>query len=214
VECNPHSLDRYVTQIVREFDVEIAPVLLRDIRAAAQRGELAEADCVVSTFFHLSEIRRTLRDLGVELELFAIAVRPHLSVLDRLERLARGSTVGVAYVGEDDFAAERLHRMTHAVRQTGLRHVSVRPLLLSARPDRSQFAGLDALLVRPENIAAVRQMIPRGLDVIEFHNELDDASRQFLSEVFEDLRGRGLASQRRRPNDDRQAGERPALART
>jgi GntR family transcriptional regulator len=194
VECNPHSLEHYVGQIKREFDVVVIPVLLREIAVAAERGDFADADCVVSTFFHLSEVRRTLRGLGLELELLAIAVRPHLSTLDKLERLPRGSVVGVAYVGEDDFAAERLRRMTEAVQHVGLRHVQVQPFLLNEAPDPSVFAGLDALLVRPENIAAVRPAIPPGLATIEFLNEMDAASREFLREVFQDLRARRSGS--------------------
>ena len=57
-------------------DVSVVPVLLRDLGAAVHRGEMTDADCVVSTFFHLSEVRRTLQGLGVAAELFAIAVRP------------------------------------------------------------------------------------------------------------------------------------------
>jgi hypothetical protein len=90
----------------------------------------------------------------------------------------------------DEFAAERLHRMTDALQHVGLRRIRVRPLLLPARPDPSVFDGLNALLVRPENIAAVRPAIPASVPVIEFLNELDTASRQFLGEVFEDLRSR------------------------
>jgi len=192
VECNPGSLEHYVGQLERDLDVEVTPVLLRDFVARSDRGDLATADCVVSTFFHLSEVRRSLRERAPDLELFAISVRPHLSVLERLERLRRGSTVGVAYVGDDEFAAERLYRMTDAVRHIGLRQIDIRPILLPAskRPDVELFAGLDAVLVRPTNVVAVRQALPDGLEIIEFVNELDSASRTFLCEVFDDLRSR------------------------
>ena len=53
--------------------------------------------------------------------------------------------------------------------------------------------GLDALVVRPENFAAVRRILPESLAVIEFINELDAASREFLREVFQDLNGRTLS---------------------
>ena len=192
VECNPASLEHYVGQLEREFDIAITPVLLRDFGAVYARGDLASADCVVSTFFHLSDVRRMLREGALDLELFAISVRPHLSVLERLERLARDSIVGIAYVAEDEFASERLKRMTEAVRDIGLRQIEIRPLLLPPTPplDAQLFNGLDAVLVRPNNIAVVRQALPAGLDVIEFANELDSASRAFLAEVFEDLRAR------------------------
>jgi DNA-binding transcriptional regulator YhcF (GntR family) len=193
VECNPHSLEHYVREIVREFDVTVVPLLLGDLVDPARRTELAGVDCTVSTFFHLSEVRRMLRSVGLSIELFAIAVRPHLGVLERLEHLPRGSTVGVAYVSEDDFAAERLHRMTDSLEHAGLRSIQFRPLLLRGEPDVGLFEGLDALVVRPENFAAVRRVLPSGLAVIEFLNELDAASREFLREVFQDLRARRSA---------------------
>jgi GntR family transcriptional regulator len=190
VECNPHSLEHYVGQIKREFDVTVVPMLLRDLGSAAQRGDLTSTDCIISTFFHLSEVRRILQERRVEAELFAIAVRPHLSMLDQLERLPRGSAVGVAYLGDDEFAAERLQRMSEAVEHVGLRHVHVKSLLLPVTPAPAAFDSLDALVVRPDNIAAVRSAIPRGLRVIEFLNEMDAASREFLREVLNDLRAR------------------------
>jgi hypothetical protein len=173
-------------------------VLLRDLAARAASGALDDADCVISTFFHLSEVRRILQD-GSHRELFAIGVRPHLSVLHQLARLKRGSTVAVAYFAGrgDRYARERLRRMTEAIEQAHIKGVKVRSLLLGARPDRSAFAGIDALVVRPENIAPVASQLPRAIRTIEFRNDLDGASRQFLQEVLKDLRpsrAAGIAS--------------------
>ena len=168
------------------------PVLLRDFGVVYARGDLGERRLrridVLSSVGRAAHVARGRLDL----ELFAISVRPHLSVLERLERLARDLIVGIAYVAEDEFASERLNRMTGAVRDIGLRQIEIRPLLLPPTPplDGRLFDGLDAVLVRPNNIAAVRQALPAGLDVIEFANELDSASRAFLAEVFEDLRTR------------------------
>jgi GntR family transcriptional regulator len=203
VECNPDSLAHYVGEIAREFDVHVVPLLIRDLTDRTNRAALEAADCVVSTFFHLSEVRRALRDIEVSTELFAIAVRPHLGVLEQLERLPRGSKVAVAYVSEDAFAAERLHRMTEALVHAGLRSIEFRPLLLRTDSDAVAFAGFDALVVRPENFATVRRLVPDGLAVIEFLNELDAASRQFLGEIFQDLTARSLrksASEVARPS--------------
>jgi hypothetical protein len=72
-----------------------------------------------------------------------------------------------------------------------LPNLRVVPLLLTEIPGESVFSALDALVVRPENIAPVRSAIPRAAVVIDFVNELDEASRRFLEEVFDDLRSRG-----------------------
>ena len=188
VECNPESLDHYIGRIREEFGVKVTPVLLSSVADMERKGSLKDLDCIVSTFFHLSEVRRLLRD-SVEAELFAIGVRPHLSVLDALERLARKSSVGVMYYERpgDLFAAERLARMTEAVAHAGVRELRVRPVLVRSALSARDTAGLDALVIRPENVAPIRHKLPPQLPTIEFVNDLDVASRQFLGEVFDDL---------------------------
>jgi len=188
VECNPESLDHYIGRIREEFGVKVTPVLLSSVAELERKGSLRSLDCIVSTFFHLSEVRRLLRD-SVDAELFAIGVRPHLSVLDALERLARKSSVGVMYYERpgDLFAAERLARMTEAVAHAGVRELRVRPVLVRSALTARDTAGLDALVIRPENVAPIRQKLPPSIPVIEFVNDLDVASRQFLGEVFDDL---------------------------
>ena len=187
VECNPESLDHYVGRIQQEFGVSVTPVLLSDVAERSRKGAL-RVDCIVSTFFHLSEVRRLLRET-VDVELFAIGVRPHLSVLEALERLARRSSVGVMYYERpgDLFAADRLARMADAVAHAGVRELRVRPVLVRTALGAHDLDGVDALVVRPENVAPIRQKLPRSMPVIEFVNDLDAASRQFLGEVFDDL---------------------------
>jgi GntR family transcriptional regulator len=188
VECNPESLDHYVGRIREEFGVNVTPVLLSGVADTARKGGLRGLDCIVSTFFHLSEVRRLLRDTTA-VELFAIGVRPHLSVLDALERLARKSSVGVMYYERpgDLFAAERLARMAEGVAHAGVRELRVRPVLVRSALSARDTAGLDALVVRPENVAPIRQKLPPSIPVIEFVNDFDVASRHFLGEVFDDL---------------------------
>ncbi|MGH2473479.1 MAG: GntR family transcriptional regulator [Candidatus Limnocylindria bacterium] len=200
VECNRQSLSHFVGPIEREFGVRMRPLLLDDLEAAHARGDFRDADCVVSTFYHLTAVRRFLRDLGVEVEVFAIGVRPHVSVLEKLERLPRPATVGVVYFGQegDGSTEERLRRMAETIEQTNLRDVKVRQLLLPARPEASVFSGVTAVVVRSESMSAARRAIPAGVEVIEFINDLDSASRRFLGEVFNDLRLRRARSMRAR----------------
>jgi DNA-binding transcriptional regulator YhcF (GntR family) len=192
VECNPASLFYFVGELDREFGLTIVPALLQDLTPGGTL-DLAGLDCVISTFYHLSEVRRLLRAMNVSIEFFAIAVRPHLSVVEALEDLPPGSSVGVAYAstGDDRTAMEhRLLRMTEAVEHTKVRGLKVRPILVGSRPTAALFDGLDAIVVRPENIAAVRSAIPAPVRVIEFVNVLDSSSKHFLREVFADLTAR------------------------
>ena len=192
VECNPESLGYFVARLREEFGVTVVPIFIRDLAGSAVNGELRDLDCFVSTFFHLSEVRRLLRESATDAELFAIAVRPLLSVLEALERLPRRSSVGVVYYERagDSFAADRLGRMADAVRHAGVADVLVRPVLLKAPPSPGEVAGLSAVVVRPENVAPIRDAFPRTIPIIEFVNDLDTASLQFLSEVFSDFASR------------------------
>lgn len=199
VECNSASLGYFVGELDREFGLATMPILLEDL-GTRDDFDLSGVDCVVSTFYHLSEVRRSLRRAGASTELFAIAVRPHLSVVEALERLPMGSEVGVAYAGAGEAGIpieERLRRMTEAVQQTKVRGLRVRPIMVGDETDPAVFAGLAAIVVRPENIAAVRSVIPADVAVIEFVRVLDGASKSFLREVFADL---ALRSQEGRPS--------------
>lgn len=192
VECNPASLGYFVEQLEREFGITVVPALLSDLGSPGA-VDFEALDCVISTFYHLPEVRRALQAQSTSTELFAIAVRPHLSVVDALEDLPVGSTVGVAYVssGSDQRNTEdRLRRMTETVEQTKVRGIKVRAVLLSERPAPDAFRGLDAVVVRPENIGEVRGAIPRNIRVIEFINVLDASAKHFLREVFTDLSAR------------------------
>ena len=189
VECNPESVSYYVGRLRDEFGVTVVPALLGELRKISLEGGMRDLDCIVSTFFHLSEVRRLLRETRIESELFAIGVRPHLSVLEAVERLPRRSTVGVMYYERpgDLFAAERLARMADAVGGAGVRELRVRPVLVRGALAPTHTEGLDALVVRPENIAPIRDVLPRSIPIIEFINDLDAASLQFLGEVFDDI---------------------------
>ncbi|MBX3032112.1 MAG: GntR family transcriptional regulator [Chloroflexi bacterium] len=189
VECNPTSLSYFVDQLEHEFGIRIQPALLSDLGLDSSI-DFSGLDCVISTFYHLSEVRRALQARGSTIELFAIAVRPHLSVVDALEGLPPGSLVGVAYMSSGSDRAlmeERLRRMTEAVEQTKVRGIRVKPILVGGSPDPRAFEGLAAVVVRPENIAQVRSAIPDDVRVIEFTNMLDASAKHFLREVFTDL---------------------------
>lgn len=192
VECNRQSLSHFVGPIEGEFGVVVRPLLIADIPASAKRGELRTVDCVVTTFYHYAAVRRSLERSAVASDLFAIGARPHVSILEALEKLRKPATVGVVYFGHEDdgTAAERLRRMSQAIEQTNIKGLRVRPLLLPERPDPSLFRRVDAVVVRSENMSAARKSIPAGVRVIEFINDLDSASRHFLRDVLEDLRAR------------------------
>ena len=214
LECNAQSLAKYASALEKKFGVRVVPMLVRDLQGLDAGAQLPEADCVVTTFFHLAEVRRALNVLPAadNRELFAISVRPHLSVLRGLESLERGSLVGVVYTqnGSEQETRERLARMTEMLNHADL-GLRFRPILVSGDAHVGMFEGLEALVVRSENIGHVKEITPEGLPVIEFINELDPGSSYFLGQVFADLeKARGAGSQERVDADDVDAGPLPS----
>jgi DNA-binding transcriptional regulator YhcF (GntR family) len=194
VECNPDSLGHFVDRIREAFWVDVVPILIDDLPSPHYKPIVDTFDCVISTFFHLAEIRRILRASGETVELFAIAVQPHITMIDALNRLPRAASIGVLYHegAEDAYASDRLRRMTEMVHQTANRDARIVPMLVRGPLEPQALVGLDALVIRPENVDPIRSSIPGHLEMIEFVNDLDDASRAYLGELFEDLADRRL----------------------
>jgi DNA-binding transcriptional regulator YhcF (GntR family) len=186
VECNPASLGHYKGEIERTLGIRVEPVLLDNV---ATLGTLdVSSHLVVTTFFHYADLRRRLHAAGLGNELVAISVRAHIEVLQQLNDLRPGTRLGVVYLADDPNASARLSRMYDAVTHTHLSGVSVTQVAVKADATESDFVGLDAVLVRPENISQVRPFIPRDVRVIEFKNTLDEASLQLLRETLTDHR--------------------------
>jgi GntR family transcriptional regulator len=179
VECNATSLAHYQQEIEKTVGIGVQPVLLEDVTKAVATDT---SSFVVTTFFHYADVRRRL--LGRGSELVAISVKPHLEVLQQLNSLKPGTSLGVVYLTDDPYAATRLQRMHDAVKHLGLEHVTVQQVAVTPSATEMEFAGLDAVLIRPENISLVRKFIPRGVRVIEWKNTLDEASVQLLREML------------------------------
>ena len=200
LECNSSSLNYYATELQRELGVEVVPMLIEELdgdTALGARLRAAACDIVICSFHHLVEFRRKVRLWPQlrSLELFAMAVRPHLEVVSRLTALPAGTRLGVVYCRDEPYAESRLQLMTDAVGRTILKNIEVTPILFdSSAPDPSAFAGVDALFVRPANIAAVRASAPAGVEIIEFAYVLDSASSRMLREVVAEIRAQKAPS--------------------
>ncbi|MCC6180083.1 MAG: GntR family transcriptional regulator [Chloroflexi bacterium] len=200
LECNSRSLDYYANELRRELGIDVVPMLIDELDGDAALGtppRAAACDIVICSFHHLVEFRRKIRRWPRlrSLELFAMAVRPHLEVVSRLMALPAGTRLGVVYCNDEPYAESRLQLMTDAVGRTILKNIEVTPILFdSAAPDPNAFDSVDALFVRPANIAAVRAGAPPGIEIVEFAYVLDSASSRMLREVVAEIRAQKAPS--------------------
>jgi GntR family transcriptional regulator len=191
-ECNQDRLTYYATRLRETLQIEIEPFLIGDLdRPDDVIPRLATCDFLVSTFFHLAEVRHKVRRLpeAVQQELFAIAIQPHLSVLSQIANLPQGSILGIVYCEDESFTEQRLQAMKDAITHAQEPNIAeVRTILVHGVPSADTFRGLSAVLVRPENKALLPDWLPRSIPVIEFANVLDAASVQMLREVVHEFR--------------------------
>lgn len=191
-ECNQDRLTYYATRLRERLQIEIEPILIADLdQPDGVIARLGGCDFLISTFFHLAEVRLKLRRLPepVQRELFAIAMQPHLSALSQIASLPRGSILGIVYCEDENFTEQRLQAMKDAISHAHAPNiVEVRTIFVQGVPDKDSFRGCTALLVRPENKALLPDWLPRSLPVIEFANVLDAASVQMLREVVQEFR--------------------------
>lgn len=196
LECNSSSLAHYTGELERELGVAVVPVIISDLDGGGDEELLARAagcDFAVSTFYHLADVRRKLRQGSRfrSLEIFAITVRPHLEVITRLTALPAGTRLGVVYCRNEPFAERRLQAMTGVIQSIHVPNLEVTNVFFDPEtPDPAVFRGCDALLVRPESLEQVRNWTPPGVEIVEFVNVFDAAASQMLKDVVAEFQAR------------------------
>ena len=177
VECNLERAEAYATDLGSALDVTISPVVLGDVDA----DEIRACDLVVTTFFHLAEVRRLVRDLAAEdpPEVLGIVVAPHLKTLVRISEIPAGHKIGVYYTTDHQAEAIRL-----SLSDAGVHEIAV----ISGRDDPG-LRDCDLVIVpseNPELAVELDGLVP----LLEFGNVLDVGSIQMVSAVLDDVRER------------------------
>jgi GntR family transcriptional regulator len=177
VECNLERAETFASDLGAAVDTSIAPLVLGDMDATDVEGR----DLVITTFFHLAEVRRLLRDLVPEdtPEVLAIVVAPHLKTLMRLSQVPDDHRIGIYYTTDHQAEAIRL-----SLADAGVRHVDV-----ISGPDDPAIAKCDLVVVPSENPEMATQLEGK-VPVLDFGNVLDAGSIQMVSEVVDELRER------------------------
>jgi GntR family transcriptional regulator len=146
--------------------------------------DLAGADLVITTFFHLAEVRalaRSMKEGQTAPEVLAIVVAPHVQTLVKLAQIPKHKRIGILYWTQDQ--AETIRQ---SLIDTGLGRIEV---LGSA--SREELEGID-LLVMPSENPELREQVGKAVPVLEYGNVLDEASVRMVVDVLDDLRGRRL----------------------
>lgn len=178
VECNAERAEYFARELSDQLEIPVAPLVLSEFAPA----DLTDDDLVVTTFYHLSEVRKLARDSGrggASPEVAAIVIAPHVMTLVKLAQLPKSSRVGILYSTRDQ--AESIQQ---SFAQANLAGVDV----IEAR-DGEPVTGYDVVVI-PSEHPDFRAQLPAGTEVIEFGNLLDVASIKMLADVIGEIRDR------------------------
>lgn len=170
VECNADRAKYFTTELEAHLGLKVKPLVLGEFDADRE-----QADLVVTTFFHLAEVRNLLR--GSKAEVVAIVVAPHVQTLVQIASLPKSRTVGIWYYTDDQAVTVR-----DSLVQSGITNIKVLKGLGEA-----ELADVD-LVVIPNDMPALKDQLEGQVRVIEFGNVLDAASIRMVTEVIDDMR--------------------------
>ena len=176
VECNREQLDYFSKELELGTGVKVVPVLTDDLHAGneAARAAVNEADMVVTTFFHLDEVKALFPKRSEDI--LGIALDPGIESIVKIARLPKGSKVLLVCISER--FAERI--------QKSMEIAGITELDVEVTTDRDpsviaeKIKGKRAIIVSPGRLKEVSSMVRRGTQVIEFIYTPDAGSVNLL----------------------------------
>jgi len=169
VECNADRAKYFTEALGARLNRTIAPLVLGEFEAGSQ-----PVDLVLTTFFHLAEVRRLFHRNPADV--VAIVVAPHVQTLVTIAQVPKDRRVGIWYSTDDQAADVR-----DSLVQSGIENIEV----LDGIGD-ADLQDID-LVVIPSEMPQLRERLDGRVNVIEFGNVLDEASVRMVSAVLSDL---------------------------
>jgi GntR family transcriptional regulator len=178
VECNDERATAFAEELSKRLQVTVSPSLITELDEKA-----ATCDVLVTTFFHLAEVRRWVKGLDRQIETAAVVVSPHIQTLMRIATLPKDAHVGVHYSTE-----HQAEQVRDWLTDAGSSNVSIIPVDADGIP-----ADLDVLVVPAEH-PELGEGAASTTQVIEFGGVLDEGSIGMLDEVLSEVRQRSIAT--------------------
>ncbi|HHY38893.1 MAG TPA: GntR family transcriptional regulator [Clostridia bacterium] len=203
VECNREQLDYFSKELELGAGIRIVPMLLEDINRREPRTLqiLSEADLVVTTFFHLDEVKDMLT--GIRSDILGIALDPLLETMVKIARIDPGKKVGLVCISRA-FA----DRVKKSLTQSGIELEFSFTTTREKENLRSFLKGLDVVITSPGRRKEVEELKDPGAEVIEFTYRPDAGSINLLKSALLERRSKGPGEVYRRLASKSQSGGR------
>lgn len=164
IECNKEQLDHFSKELHLDPGVSMVPVLLDDFRDHPEETNLllSTTDLVLTTFFHLQEVKELVRVKGVDI--IGIALDPQLESIVKIARLPQDTKLGIVCLS-DTFAA----KIKSSLQKAGIEHLNI---ISTTSKDHDALRELidrvDAIVVSPNRHREVTALNREQKPEIEF----------------------------------------------
>lgn len=180
VECNWPELSRYRDDLERELPVRVDRLLVDELpaRVAGKAGFLRDYRVVITTFFHVHEVKRAMPPGAPSV--VALLSEANIATLLRLTELAEGTVVGLVC---NTFTGSQ--NLLRSVQSAGLWHLS--PVLASTDDPWSigQMLERTRTVVCSELAAAqVGALLPPDAELIVSDRTLDRGGLDMLRDLL------------------------------
>ncbi len=181
VECNHAELTRYRDQIEAALPVSVERVLVEEFEARAPREPALLRGCrvVLTTFFHVHEVKRAMPLGGPPV--MALLAEASIATLLRLTELPEGTTVGLVCT-----SPRGSQNLLRSVQSAGLLHLD--PVLASVDDPWS----IDRMLERTrtvvcseQGVAALRPLLPDDAELIVSDRILEPGGLELVRDLLD-----------------------------
>ena len=164
IECNYEQANYFSHHLDLDPKVEIVPLILDDLRQGKSSAlqELEKADVVVTSFYHLSEIKKIAEFSKKNIE--AVSMEPDVATLIRIARLPSSATLGIVTTS-DQF----LREIKRSLRKNNLQFdVALEASKSSSKALDSILKNAEAIIVSPGRKREIQEKAKKGVEMIEF----------------------------------------------
>ncbi len=178
VECSSEALDFFANEIESHLPVQVEKVLLEDLPATRRRKAASPWSAVVTSFFHLPEVKRRVGDPRVPI--IPLLANAHLATLHRLAQLPSGTRVAV--IAAD---AETAHNLEYSIVNAGLPNIA---LLGAASTDGATWESLarqvEVIVCSTPAAEQARQLSNGATQMIIDDRALDTRAIEMLTAIL------------------------------
>ena len=186
IECNREQLDYFTRELELGSGVAIVPLFFSDLEQwiGGSPERLQDIDLVVTTFFHLDDVKVALS--GFSVDILGIALDPDVGTMVRLARMPDHLRLGLVCMSTR--FAERVEK---SIVGAGILFKELKVCTSGCGQELSRFLqGVDAVIASPGRMKEVERQLQadRGVEVIEFIYKPDAGSVNLLQSALLELK--------------------------